>query len=193
MFFYNLMHIFLYLPLLILYPTKVIGRKNLPKGGAIYICNHQSNADVIVLGNYIFRSQFFLAKKELYKGFLKLVMKSLRVIPIDRQRPELSSIKKCLQVLKNDKILTIFPQGTRKNSRKMDGLKDGVIMFSQKSQKPIVPIWMEKKPRIFRLNRLYIGKPIFLTEIYNKKYTQAELENAENKILYAYSEFDKFD
>lgn len=194
MFFYNLFHIIFFLPLLIMYPTKVIGRKNLPKGGAIYICNHQSYADVAVLGNYIFRSQYFLAKKELFaKGFLKWFLKTINVIPIDRQNPELSSIKKCLQVLKNDKILTVFPQGTRKNSQKMEGLKDGVIMFGQKSQKPIVPMWFEKKPKIFSLNRLHIGKPIYLTEIYNKKCSPEELVNAENKILLAYQEFENFD
>ena len=188
------MHFLVYLPILILFPTKVVGKQNLPKGGAIYICNHQSYADVAILGNYIRRSQYFLAKKELFeKPILKWVLKGMKVIPIDRQKPELSSIKKCLQVLKNDKILTIFPQGTRAKKAKMEGLKDGVIMFSQKSQKPIVPMWLERTPKVFRRNRLHIGKPIYLTELYDKKYTQEELEAAEKKILLAYSEFENFD
>lgn len=191
MFFYNFFHILAFIPLLILYPTRVINRKNLPKGGAIYICNHQAYADVAVLGNYIFRSQHFLAKKELFsKGFLRWFLKLIRVIPIDRQNPELSSIKKCLQVLKNDKILTVFPQGTRKVSGKMEGLKDGVIMFSQKTGKPIVPLWFEKKPSVFKINRLHVGKPIYLTELYGKKCTPEELADAENKILLAYEEIE---
>jgi len=74
----------------------------------------------------------------------------------------------------------------------MEGLKDGVIMFSQKSQKPIVPMWFEKKPRAFKINHLRIGKPIYLTEIYNKKLSPEELLQAEKKVLLAYEEFENF-
>ena len=190
MFFYKLFQIIFYLPIRLLFPTRVYGRKNIiKKGGAVFVCNHQSNADVLVLGTTIWRMQHFLAKKELFqKPFLGLFLKSIQCIPINREKPELSSIKKSLKLLENNKVLTIFPQGTRKDSNKMDNVKDGVIMFAVKSKKPILPIWIEKKPGIFRFNKMFIGKPIYLNQLYDKKYTQEELEEAENNILLAYQE-----
>ena len=36
----------------ILYPTKVVGRENIPSGGAIFICNHLSNVDPLLIISY---------------------------------------------------------------------------------------------------------------------------------------------
>lgn len=190
MFFYKFFQILFSLPIRLLFPTRVYGRENLiKKGGAIYICNHQSNADVLILGTTLWRSQHFLAKKELFKKpFLGLFLKIIKSIPITRENPELSSIKRSLKVLQKNKILTIFPQGTRTSSNKMENVKNGVIMFASKGQKPIIPIWIEKKPKFFRFNKMYIGKPIYLTEVFGKKVSDEELNLAEQKILDAYKD-----
>lgn len=187
MFFYKFFQILLYLPLRILYPTRVYGKKNLVSGGAIFMCNHQSNADVLVLGTCIWRKQHFLAKKELWQNkFLKFFLNLIKAIPINRQSVEISSIKRCLQVLKQEKVLTIFPQGTRKANNELTELKSGVIVFASKTKKPIIPIFIEKKPRIFKMNKMYIGKPIYLSELYDCKPTEKQLIDAENKIIETY-------
>ena len=47
---YTICLILVYLPLILLFPTKVIGIKNIPKKGKfIFCCNHQSNNDIFVL------------------------------------------------------------------------------------------------------------------------------------------------
>lgn len=188
MLFYKIMQILLWIPLKICFPTKVIGKNNLPKGGAIYVCNHQTNYDVFILGINIWRSQVFVAKKELFKNpFIKLFLNGLKAIPIDREKPELSSIKRCLKTLEEDKVLTIFPQGTRKADNSLEGsLKGGAIMFSAKTKKPIVPMWIEKRPKFFRFNTLRIGKPFYLD--FDKKLTSEDMQIAEEKLIEALKE-----
>ena len=65
MLFYILL-ILLYIPLRLLYPTKVIGKKNLLKGKCIWACNHMTNMDIVILHVIARRKINPLAKKELF-------------------------------------------------------------------------------------------------------------------------------
>lgn len=169
------------------HPIKVVGKKNIPKGKAILICNHYSNSDVVVLGTSIFRRQYFLAKKELFnKKFNSWFLKRMGAIPIDRQSIDLKAIKSCLNLLKKDKLLTIFPEGTRnKTEEALLEIKNGAGMIAIKSGAPIVPMWLEKKPKAFRKNRLIIGKPISMEEYQNKKLSNEVLEEVGTKLTSA--------
>lgn len=165
MFFY-FMKILVFLPLYLLFPTKFYGRKNLPKGKVILISNHKSNADALILVNRIWRVQHVLAKKELFKNkLLGAAFKGMKAIPVDREKVEISTIKQCLRVLKNNKILTIFPEGTRnKGTADLLELKQGANLFALKSAAPIVPVWFSKKPSIFKFNKVTFGEPFYITK-----------------------------
>lgn len=185
MFLQKFLQILLWVPAKLLLPTKVIGKKNLVKGGAIFACNHQSALDIPTLSLNIIRKQHYLAKIEYFKKGKKSFLYRCDAIPINRDNPELSSIKKCLQVLKEDKILTIFPEGTRKNKYPLENFKAGIAIFAIKSQKPVIPMWIVKKPKILRFNILKIGKPIYFDEFKGQKLTDEVLQNAEKKIYFA--------
>ena len=184
MFWYKLAQTLLWVPYKFLLPTKVIGKKNLPKGGAILICNHQSALDILTIGLNIYKKQKFLGKKELFEQKIKGKFYSvLGGIPIDRDKPELSTIKTCIKTLKNDERLLVFPEGTRKQDNDLNGFKLGMLVFALKAKKPIVPMWIDKKPKYFRFNTLRIGKPIYLDEFYDKKLTPEENLQMEQKVL----------
>ena len=67
----------IWLPIRLLFPTKVIGKKNLPKKkGAVLTCNHYSNMDCIIIDVFLNKKVRFLAKKELFKNkFVSWVLK----------------------------------------------------------------------------------------------------------------------
>lgn len=183
MFWYKFFQTLLWIPSKLVMPTKVIGKKNLPKGGAVLICNHQSVLDIPTIGLNIYKQQHFLGKKELFEKKIKSKFyKTLGGIPIDRQNPGLDSIKQCLSVLKNDQRLLVFPEGTRKEQHNLQDFKSGAIMFAIKAKKPIVPMWIDKKPKMFRYNTLRIGEPIYFDEYFGKKLSQDQ-ENQANKIV----------
>ena len=54
----------------------------------------------------------------------------------------------------------IFPEGTRNKSgtEEMQSIKSGVIFFAKKADVPILPIRLERKPKMFHLTRIYIGE-----------------------------------
>lgn len=175
-----ILKVILYPIIWLLFPTIFKKTKNIPKGRAIFICNHKSNIDPIILILSTWRKQFFLAKKELFKNkFLKLVMKIANAIPIDRGKTDLSAIKKGINVLNKGNILTIFPEGTRnKTESELSEIKAGAALFAIKTKTPIIPIWIEKKPRIFRLNSIKFGTPFYLEEFYNQKLDAEKLDKA---------------
>lgn len=183
MFWYKFIQTLLWVPSKILLPTKVIGKNNLPKGGAVLICNHQSALDIAIIGLNIYKQQKFLGKKELFeKKFKANLYKALGCIPINREKPELSSVKECIKVLKNDQRLLVFPEGTRKQNNDLENIKLGVAIFAIKAKKPIIPMWIEKKPKLLRFNTLKIGKPIYLEEYYDKKITDQEMQQIEKRL-----------
>ena len=169
------------LPLRMLFPTKIIGKKNIPNGACIISSNHTSNMDAVMLAVKTWEKKYYLAKKELFKNKLfGFILKKCGAVKIDRQANDVTAIKNCLTILKNNKKLVIFPEGTRVHNENMElgEVKHGVAMFAIKAKVPIVPMFITKTPKIFRRNRIYIGEPFTLEEFYGKKLTEEELKSA---------------
>lgn len=156
------------IPLTILFPCIVKGKKNIPKGKVIFVCNHLSNIDYVYLFNNIWRKQYVLAKKELFKNkFVAWFFKKCCGIEIDRENISINSLKQCMSVLKNNKVLTIFPEGTRnKKNFELLEFKDGATMFATRTNAPIVPIIITKRPRFLGLNKVVFGEPIYFDSSY---------------------------
>ncbi|MBO5394614.1 MAG: 1-acyl-sn-glycerol-3-phosphate acyltransferase [Clostridia bacterium] len=167
------------------FPTKFIGKKNIPKGACIIVSNHTSNADAANLATHTWEKKYYLAKKELFKSkFVGGVLKSWGGIPIDRAGNDLSAIKESLKVLKNGKKLVIYPEGTRNNNENMElgEVKQGAAMLAIKGKVPVVPMFVLKKPKLWRRNKVFVGQPFELSDFYGKKLSSEELASA-SKII----------
>jgi len=181
--FFHVLQFLAYIPLKITYPTRFIGKKNLPKGKCVLAVNHTSSMDAPLLAANLFEKKKFLAKEELFRNKLKGgFVKFLGGIPINREQPTLAQIKTALSVLKNNKKLVIFPEGTRRDDKvdngEMGEVKNGAGMFAIKTKSPIVPVWISRKPKLFRLTRIEIGEPFELSDFYGKKLDDATLSEA---------------
>ncbi len=171
----------------IFYPTKVYGIENVPTGGVVIVCNHFRFIDPVNLARIFIKDKtFFIAKKELFeKKIFSKILKSYGGIPVDRENPDFNTIMTILKVLKNDDKLVVFPEGTRNktNTNNLQPLKDGAGIFAVKSKKPILPIMMENKPKLFRKTRVYIGKAFELSNYYGKKLDETVLQEINNVIF----------
>lgn len=164
-------YVLAYLPFKILFPTKLKNKQNLIKGKSIYCCNHMTNFDIIIIGLFLKRRFVVLAKKELFKRkILAWYFKKLGAICVDRENVGLSTIKESIKALNNNKTLVIFPTGTRTDSvEEVDNLKEGVAKFAIMGKADIVPMMLEKKPKLFRKNVLNVGKPIKIENYLSQK------------------------
>lgn len=157
----------IFIPIKLLFPTIVKGRKNLPKGKAIYASNHQTNFDIMVLACGLYRRIYALGKAELFKNkFISWFLRGIGCVKINRGTADIEAVKNVYTILKKkQKPIVIFPTGTRNSSPdEVQDIKNGVAMFSVKTQSPIVPMVLIKKPVPFRINKLVIGKPLDLSK-----------------------------
>ncbi len=56
-------------------------------------------------------------------------------IPLDRKSGDISAVRRALRILKSNKPLVVFPQGTRGKS--LDDYTDGVGFIAQKAKVPV--------------------------------------------------------
>lgn len=192
---FHFMQAVTFLPIRMVYPTKFIGKKNIPKGACVIASNHRSNLDAILLAVHTFEKKYYLAKKELFSNkFKSFIFSGIGGIKVDRQANDVGAIKEALKVLKNNKKLVVYPEGTRTNNEndELGEMKNGVSMFAIKGKVPIVPMYIAKKPKAFRRNKVFIGKPFTLEEFYGKKLSAEELSLASEKVAEKINELREY-
>ena len=126
----------------IAFKVKVEGIENFPQDkAAVVIANHMSMHDPILMFGLFNGKINFMAKEELFRNKLfKWVLEKLGAFPVNRQGNDLKAIKHSLKLLKDNKILGIFPQGTRMTSAEAEQAKGGAAFMAIKSKVPIVPV-----------------------------------------------------
>ena len=188
MLFYLLWFLF-YIPLCIVYPCRVIGKKNLPKKGrVIFSANHQTLNDPIIVALKLGgRRRFhFMAKSPLFDNKLKgAFLKKMGAYPVHCCSSDVTAVKTTLKLLREEKAVCIFPEGARLVTSEANELKHGVAMFSLRTKTPIVPAFFVKKTMAFVPNKLIIGKPIELynMEQFKDKRIDKELLDEASKII----------
>lgn len=172
-------------PFLVIFcPTIIIGKKYLKgikKKATIFTCNHQSNFDAVILKCRINTKFKIMAKDSLFRTKFKnwFFRSVVGAYPVNRGENDVTSIKTTLKLLKSNKSLLIFPEGTRNKDGKMSEFKTGVVMFAIKTDAYVVPSAFQKEPKLFRRNKLLIGKPFKFSELEEFKEGKIDKESLE--------------
>ena len=154
--------------------VRVSGKENIPKdGGCIVVSNHISNSDVLIIGAVfpMSRQVNTLAKAELFtKPFFRAIVVGMGGMPINRKTSNLESIKKCITLAKDGKVVLVFPQGRRCFGENPADtvVYPGAAMIAVRSQCPILPVSIETKGmrfRFFKRTNVTIGRPISYDEM----------------------------
>lgn len=132
------------------------------------ICpNHSRIFDPIFLFPKV-DHMYSMAKSELFKHkVLGDFLAYHHVFPIDRERVDVSGVKKAIRLLKkNNKIkLLIFPEGKVLKDKKERGeIKNGAIYIASMLEIPIVPVYITARPKYFSRVIVKFGEPIFTTK-----------------------------
>lgn len=116
------------------------GKEYLPKGACVYVVNHQSLMDIVVLLG-INRHFKWVAKKELFsRPFVGWLLFFGRDIQIDRSsiRDASRMMAACHFWLKRNVGIMIFPEGHR--NKTVGRFKRGAFQVALDAQVPVVPI-----------------------------------------------------
>ncbi|MCK9217560.1 MAG: 1-acyl-sn-glycerol-3-phosphate acyltransferase [Firmicutes bacterium] len=170
--------------LFIFYNIKVEGIDNIPKEDGYIVCgNHIKAIDPILMAAALPCQIHFMAKNELFKNpLLGALLKAVGAFSIKRGEPDLKSIRTSLKLLRNNKNIGIFPEGTRNISDELKA-EPGIAMLSIKSKKGILPVSIKSSYKLFKKTRIIVGDVIYLNEFYDIKLKNNDYINISLEIM----------
>ena len=160
----------------------VIGLENIPNTGSVVLAsNHVSLLDPPLIGSLVDRKVHFMAKDELFKNSItNYVFTKLGAFPVKRGCADRNAIKKALDILAENKILAIFPEGTRSKNGSLSPLEAGAMMIAVKSKSTVVPVAIKGPEKLSFTNlfpkvKIIFGKPLMINTEDNCKERMTEL------------------
>jgi putative phosphoserine phosphatase/1-acylglycerol-3-phosphate O-acyltransferase len=111
---------------------------------AVFVLNHQSNADGFLVAKLIRRDIAILGKREIPRNFITgPLMRWGGLVTVDRQdAADASSTMRALTdaIRKDGRSTAIFPEGTRSQSIALGEFKKGAFLIALRARVPIIPI-----------------------------------------------------
>ena len=172
---------------LIVFRVETYGQENIEKNKPYIMCaNHTSNWDPPILYSATKREMYMMAKAELFKNkFIYWAAKKTNIFPVKRGKQDIETIKKSLQVLKDNKILAIFPEGTRNGMKKNGKIQNGPAYLAARSGVEVIPVKIEGNFKPFTKVKLYYGKPLDFSKYQSKKPEKETLDIISSEITQA--------
>lgn len=166
------------------------------EGPLVVASNHLSLWDPILLGVSFPRKIHFMAKEELFKIFLLgSIIKQIGTFPVKRGTADRNAIREALKVLKNNKVLCIFPEGTRSRTGQLLDFHPGVTMIALKGCAPILPVGIKGTNNILKngLRRVKIvvniGEPLYIENMYKGKISSEHVDEFTKNKLHSTVEY----
>jgi len=169
----------------IFFRFRVKGRENIPTfGSVILVANHISNYDPLVVSCAINRDIHFMAKEELFTiPILKNLLRKIGAFPIKRGGIDRKAIKQAFHILKEEKVLGVFPEGTRNKTGKLGKGMPGAALFAIRSDAVIIPIGIQSSYKWFKPIHVNIGQSIDIDSYRTGKGKSEDLEEVVNFLM----------
>jgi long-chain acyl-CoA synthetase len=152
------------------------GVENIPDTACIIAPNHQSFLDGMFVAAFLRKHQmkktyFYAKEKHVRKRWVKFLANRNNIIVMNINKDLKLSIQKMAEVLKRDRNIIIFPEGTRTKDGKLGDFKKTFAILSKELNVPVVPVAIygayealprgKKIPRLFSEIRVQFLKPVY--------------------------------
>ena len=125
-----------------IWQLRVFDRHHEPAaGGVVYICNHQSFLDPMLMGLALRRPMNYMARDSLFRtpGF-KQIIASLNAFPVRRGTADIAAMKEAMRRVRNGHQAVVFAEGTRTPDGRIGPFLPGVSLLSQRAADWTVPV-----------------------------------------------------
>jgi 1-acyl-sn-glycerol-3-phosphate acyltransferase len=151
------------------------GIEKLPAGGALFLINHQSFLDPLLVGVGLRRPVSYLARDSLFRvPIIGWVLRKTYVLPICRESAGTESLRLSINRCRQGYYVGVFPEGTRTRTGEVGDFKPGFVAIARRSGVPVIPVGIagafEAYPRGVRIPRpsrirVVFGDPIEAAEV----------------------------
>lgn len=145
---------------LLLYRTRAIGVKNVPKTGPVLLApNHFSQMDHFFVGLYLRRQVRFMAKSQLFgPPVLTYVYTHGGVFPVRRGHKDEEAFKTAFTILEQGGMLLVYAEGGRSRTGELGQVKPGIGRIALESGVPVVPVAVHGSESVRRWKRFRFPK-----------------------------------
>ena len=128
--------------------VSITGKENIPTGKAVFVANHQSWLDGLLLLGLLPGSTPVMKGAYARNGFYRQFVRWTKFISIDRGSTASMSLalEQSYEVLSRDKRVLVFPEGTRSSNGRVHSFNPFAFKIAAQSQSPIVPITITYTP-----------------------------------------------
>ncbi|MFL0249704.1 lysophospholipid acyltransferase family protein [Clostridium neuense] len=165
----------------------------------IFICNHLSNSDGLVLNKILnvsddFDVTFVAGVKLKHDAITQLGTYCVKTTPIKPNTADKEGLSKIIKILKSNHNILIFPEGTRSRTGAMIEATKGLALIAKLSKAIIVPIGIHGSEKLLPINKegnmykedfqhadveVKIGKAFYL----DKKYQDENRKDYEKRVV----------
>ncbi|TKC19735.1 lysophospholipid acyltransferase family protein [Robertmurraya kyonggiensis] len=159
-----------------IYRIEAIGKENIPKEGGVLLCtNHIHNFDPPIVGIMAPRPISFMAKEELFNvPVLGKILPHVNAFPVKRGMSDREALRTGLKVLKEGKVLGLFPEGTRSKTGELGKGLAGAGFFALRTDAEVVPCAIIGPYKAFSRLKIVYGKPIDMKSLRENKASAEE-------------------
>ena len=172
--------------------SNVIGIENIPTDTPVlFVSNHRSNLDILLLQTTAGIPVGFVAKKELKKiPLLGFWMSDIGCVFLDRAdiKSAVKSIAEGVEHIESGCSMSICPEGTRSHDGEMKTFKDGSLKLATKAKVPVIPVAVIGTDDHLENNGGFCVTKGTMTIAYGKPIDIATLDAESKKHLGAYTQ-----
>ena len=161
---------------------------------AVFIFNHQSNADFFIMAKLLRKDAVAIAKKELKYTPIGPIFQAAGIIFIDRKNSKkaIEAMQPAVDALKKGTSVAVAPEGTRSYDYNLGPFKKGAFHMAMQARVPIVPIVIKNAHDIMPRGTSFIRPAVVEIEILEPvkttRWTKNSLEKNVKKIRDKYLE-----
>lgn len=178
-----------------LWIAEIHGLEHIPQDGACLVAsNHESYFDFILFIAAMDRKIHYLAAEKFFvHPFWKWMMAFMGCIRVDRySNVNVRAYKEISRIVKQGRMIGIFPEGTRSPDGRLMKGKPGVAHLAIKSGLPVIPVGMrgtweimavgDKQPKL-RKATIHIGEPMYFNHLKNAALDETVINHTTDNIM----------
>jgi 1-acyl-sn-glycerol-3-phosphate acyltransferase len=144
-----------------------------PTGSLLIVSNHVGAVDPAIIGGWVPRPVWFMAKAELFKGRFAWLMRAYHAFPVIRHSADRTALRRAFELLRDGKAVVLFPEGHRSETASLLRAEPGAGFIARRSGATLVALGITGTQNVLgrhkRLPRpanvsLVFGEPFQLPE-----------------------------